>query len=137
MKNAVRRNLFRRPVCLKSAYDVRHLDTAFVGYAVKEGLVRQKGDDRNEIGRCRCTVINVAASGSQNADVITIWIIVRVVHDPIDLTIPSRGARPSEYPETLRRRQVQLTYVDSVCRVKRVIEIEGRWIEARKVGPAY
>src|SRR5215471_4417023 len=123
--------LFRRGVGLEVAHDVYHLDVAFVGDAGEEILVRQEGNDGDELCRRARAIIDIAAGGGQDADVLAGGIVgaaSRVAH-PVGLAAARGRTKLAENPEALTRRRVQLSEVDAVRGIKGIVEIARRMVE--------
>src|SRR5215470_12979403 len=123
--------LFRRGVGLEVAHDVYHLDVAFVGDAGEEILVRQEGNDGDELIRRARAIIDIAAGGGQDADVLAGGIVgaaSRVAH-PVGLAAARGRTKLAENPEALTRRRVQLSDVDAVRGIKGIVEIARRMVE--------
>src|SRR5215471_1144254 len=136
LEDTVRGDLLYCSVGLERTHDVHHLNAALVCNPSEEILIGQEGNQRNEISRGAGAVIYVSRCCREDTHIVVVRIGVRIVNYPVHLPIASRRARLSEEPESSPRSSVQLSYIDSVCRIKCIVEIEGRWVEAREVGPA-
>src|SRR5258708_9539190 len=127
---AVGHPLPERAVGLEVADDVHHLDVAFVGDAGEEVLVRQEGNDGDEVCRRSRAIIDVAAGGGQDAYVLFVGIVgaaSRVGH-PVGLGATRGRAKLAEKPEALARCRIQLSNVDAVCGIEGIIEVAGRMV---------